>query len=167
MSNFPSCWSSSWRRSTTVVRVAEHPSDELRLRLANVCRVRVHDRSDGRFDAVFGHAQLRETSGCADAAGKVVQGEDRVLAEHVCEARVRLGNGGLVVTQRMREYDRVHPAMVEPEHPAEDVTGLVVQRGPGDGERTCREIGAVERPVSYTHLRAHETDSYLVCRLLL
>ena len=23
------------------------------------------------------------------------------------------------------------------------------------------------RPVSYTHLRAHETDSYLVCRLLL
>src|SRR5665647_3920280 len=26
--------------------------------------------------------------------------------------------------------------------------------------------GAIE-PVSYTHLRAHETDSYLVCRLLL
>src|SRR5665647_3635201 len=25
----------------------------------------------------------------------------------------------------------------------------------------------VLRPVSYTHLRAHETDSYLVCRLLL
>ena len=24
-----------------------------------------------------------------------------------------------------------------------------------------------EVPVSYTHLRAHETDSYLVCRLLL
>src|SRR5664279_4928854 len=27
----------------------------------------------------------------------------------------------------------------------------------------CRSV----RPVSYTHLRAHETDSYLVCRLLL
>src|SRR5664279_5993140 len=26
---------------------------------------------------------------------------------------------------------------------------------------------AVQTPVSYTHLRAHETDSYLVCRLLL
>src|SRR5665647_2006199 len=26
---------------------------------------------------------------------------------------------------------------------------------------------ALRRPVSYTHLRAHETDSYLVCRLLL
>src|SRR5680860_1739887 len=25
---------------------------------------------------------------------------------------------------------------------------------------------AVEESVSYTHLRAHETDSYLVCRLL-
>ena len=25
----------------------------------------------------------------------------------------------------------------------------------------------VKDPVSYTHLRAHETDSYLVCRLLL
>src|SRR5665647_1377915 len=27
--------------------------------------------------------------------------------------------------------------------------------------------GAALKPVSYTHLRAHETDSYLVCRLLL
>ena len=26
---------------------------------------------------------------------------------------------------------------------------------------------AVSKAVSYTHLRAHETDSYLVCRLLL
>src|SRR5680860_1415562 len=31
-----------------------------------------------------------------------------------------------------------------------------------------RAADAAERePVSYTHLRAHETDSYLVCRLLL
>ena len=30
-----------------------------------------------------------------------------------------------------------------------------------------REIGDVERPVSYTHLRAHETVLDLVCRLLL
>ena len=28
-------------------------------------------------------------------------------------------------------------------------------------------LGAVIISVSYTHLRAHETDSYLVCRLLL
>src|SRR5665647_3861905 len=33
----------------------------------------------------------------------------------------------------------------------------------------ARPVGAAIRvcPVSYTHLRAHETDSYLVCRLLL
>src|SRR5665647_2466918 len=30
-----------------------------------------------------------------------------------------------------------------------------------------REAGQSLSPVSYTHLRAHETDSYLVCRLLL
>src|SRR5680860_1289097 len=30
-------------------------------------------------------------------------------------------------------------------------------------EQRLRRVG----PVSYTHLRAHETDSYLVCRLLL
>src|SRR5665647_3878901 len=29
------------------------------------------------------------------------------------------------------------------------------------------QVGDVYAPVSYTHLRAHETDSYLVCRLLL
>src|SRR5680860_1702427 len=30
-----------------------------------------------------------------------------------------------------------------------------------------RQAGRGYVPVSYTHLRAHETDSYLVCRLLL
>ena len=29
------------------------------------------------------------------------------------------------------------------------------------------KIKSCVKPVSYTHLRAHETDSYLVCRLLL
>src|SRR5665647_3719000 len=36
--------------------------------------------------------------------------------------------------------------------------------------RTChplRDERLRHQPVSYTHLRAHETDSYLVCRLLL
>src|SRR5665647_3815311 len=33
----------------------------------------------------------------------------------------------------------------------------------GDGTTTATLLA----PVSYTHLRAHETDSYLVCRLLL
>src|SRR5664279_1031377 len=39
------------------------------------------------------------------------------------------------------------------------------------GSDPCRDrplcaFGVICRPVSYTHLRAHETDSYLVCRLL-
>src|SRR5665647_1069878 len=32
---------------------------------------------------------------------------------------------------------------------------------------TIAGTGSNSTPVSYTHLRAHETDSYLVCRLLL
>src|SRR5664279_4042027 len=31
----------------------------------------------------------------------------------------------------------------------------------------AKELIEHKTPVSYTHLRAHETDSYLVCRLLL
>ena len=34
-------------------------------------------------------------------------------------------------------------------------------------KKTSLEFFHYARPVSYTHLRAHETDSYLVCRLLL
>src|SRR5664279_4956539 len=43
--------------------------------------------------------------------------------------------------------------------------GLVGVRGPQrlDASTHMPTVG----PVSYTHLRAHETDSYLVCRLLL
>ena len=33
-------------------------------------------------------------------------------------------------------------------------------------QKLCNKI-AIIKAVSYTHLRAHETDSYLVCRLLL
>src|SRR5665647_1614795 len=35
------------------------------------------------------------------------------------------------------------------------------------GARACRRVLERLTTVSYTHLRAHETDSYLVCRLLL
>src|SRR5665647_3446888 len=33
--------------------------------------------------------------------------------------------------------------------------------------KTWTSLATSTHPVSYTHLRAHETDSYLVCRLLL
>src|SRR5665647_2366023 len=39
---------------------------------------------------------------------------------------------------------------------------------PKDKHEHAREHGIMnQEAVSYTHLRAHETDSYLVCRLLL
>src|SRR5665647_1101856 len=34
-------------------------------------------------------------------------------------------------------------------------------------QKWCKIEDRYTKPVSYTHLRAHETDSYLVCRLLL
>src|SRR5665647_200532 len=48
----------------------------------------------------------------------------------------------------------------------------VEPRGPASRSRTIRlrrfwRSASPCTPVSYTHLRAHETDSYLVCRLLL
>ena len=42
----------------------------------------------------------------------------------------------------------------------------VVDEKDAAGEVAAVVTAAVEA-VSYTHLRAHETDSYLVCRLLL
>ena len=38
---------------------------------------------------------------------------------------------------------------------------------PNRRQKILRRVKIVAKPVSYTHLRAHETDSYLVCRLLL
>src|SRR5665647_3169008 len=46
------------------------------------------------------------------------------------------------------------------------VSDLIVLRSDGR-EFTCLAKGTFSNAVSYTHLRAHETDSYLVCRLLL
>src|SRR5680860_1802008 len=54
---------------------------------------------------------------------------------------------------------------------AADYPGTVPWNHRGDIEdgptiQSC-DIMRLSKPVSYTHLRAHETDSYLVCRLLL
>src|SRR5680860_1626228 len=38
---------------------------------------------------------------------------------------------------------------------------------PNPAKKSVKTASALIVPVSYTHLRAHETDSYLVCRLLL
>src|SRR5665647_2869834 len=43
----------------------------------------------------------------------------------------------------------------------------VLKRRTREHYRSILERQILPDPVSYTHLRAHETDSYLVCRLLL
>src|SRR5665647_3653766 len=56
-------------------------------------------------------------------------------------------------------------------HPLEELNQLVQKGGSPIGlllfDKENSTIQGSYRPVSYTHLRAHETDSYLVCRLLL
>src|SRR5680860_1807991 len=67
------------------------------------------------------------------------------------------------------EDDRNHHHLAELDHASDRLTE---QRSPGyirddRHEHDHDAEDGEERPVSYTHLRAHETDSYLVCRLLL
>src|SRR5680860_868328 len=50
---------------------------------------------------------------------------------------------------------------------ASDPGGQVGAGQVGAGQGRVGTVGAQVEAVSYTHLRAHETDSYLVCRLLL
>ena len=44
---------------------------------------------------------------------------------------------------------------------------FVIPTAEAYGEYMPEGVRTVSKAVSYTHLRAHETDSYLVCRLLL
>src|SRR5680860_278371 len=51
------------------------------------------------------------------------------------------------------------------------LVGTMGEKAPWDhmdypGKHLVSIEGTIEIAVSYTHLRAHETDSYLVCRLL-
>src|SRR5664279_1916659 len=52
-------------------------------------------------------------------------------------------------------------------HPKGFIANTLSQSVTGTIRGTWKITGAIITPVSYTHLRAHETDSYLVCRLLL
>ena len=47
------------------------------------------------------------------------------------------------------------------------LTTYVIEGERGEGQICINGAAAHLMTVSYTHLRAHETDSYLVCRLLL
>ena len=50
----------------------------------------------------------------------------------------------------------------------EEIRSFLLKNISKTGGHLASNLGMVElTAVSYTHLRAHETDSYLVCRLLL
>src|SRR5664279_2148594 len=83
-------------------------------------------------------------------AGVVGQGPERV-EQRVERAPSALGGGG-----GGRAHD--HGARPVVESPGQ-LLGGPIRIGQGD-------VGRGTDTVSYTHLRAHETDSYLVCRLL-
>src|SRR5665647_3800244 len=73
--------------------------------------------------------------------------------------------------------DQANPGPSRPQHPPtlprgpsfsrEDQRRRPADRSTCYAARHHQRWRRGPRPVSYTHLRAHETDSYLVCRLLL
>src|SRR5680860_1751247 len=79
------------------------------------------------------------------------------------------GREGSVRTQYMKEYGTKVIGGTSPGKAGELVHGIPVFNTVKEIVREQGEIdfSVVFVPVSYTHLRAHETDSYLVCRLLL
>src|SRR5665647_68087 len=82
----------------------------------------------------------------------------------ITPAAVGLGDG--VCTTGVGDADRPGGSCPPEEHPAAKPTSAT----PTTNRAATRLIRApclTRTPVSYTHLRAHETDSYLVCRLLL
>ena len=99
---------------------------------------------------------------------------------HVAEVRAKkdfIGSG--VLTKKDPLYSRQQEFLALDSQTwhltAKDGTKLVGNYVPAD-KKTNKTVVVIHgfgvehkamAPVSYTHLRAHETDSYLVCRLLL
>ena len=85
-----------------------------------------------------------------------LSGSDGYLRPFLCyEKKETFRHGHVYVVQR---YDKEWESAVLT---AENI--LWVFCGREEIDAASEEL----QPVSYTHLRAHETDSYLVCRLLL
>src|SRR5665647_3892817 len=84
---------------------------------------------------------------------------------HPCRIRV-----GVRCYEAHRVWDRSARFSERAEHRVEGEVNTIILRPakPSALDRNNFEVDlGLHIPVSYTHLRAHETDSYLVCRLLL
>src|SRR5665647_862056 len=107
------------------------------------------DLRDGRANGSGQGMPLRHVP----EAGMVVETVDRRAEEGYLAAEV--------VVEAEQPLDQCRLAGTVGAQYRDDLTGMDVQGDVGDH----RAVGIPA--VSYTHLRAHETDSYLVCRLLL
>src|SRR5665647_1710936 len=81
------------------------------------------------------------------------------------------GIGEATARRFLQEGARVYLGGLHPDHVTAAVQGLSevgeVSGAAADVSQVAGVAALVKGAVSYTHLRAHETDSYLVCRLLL
>src|SRR5678816_4683799 len=93
--------------------------------------------------------------------GTRVSGKVASVADYGAFVELESGVEGLVHVSEMSWSKRVkHPSKVV--NPGDLVEVEVLSVDP-----RARRISLGMKPVSYTHLRAHETPEHLVCRLLL
>src|SRR5674536_102163 len=104
------------------------------------------------------------------------------FAHLLADLSLRVHHRGVVPTAEQLSDPRQRQVRQLPAQVHRDLPGVGQQPGPGgtaqvvhrDAEVLCggghdrrsRDLRATLRPVSYTHLRAHETPEHLVCRLL-
>src|SRR5680860_1920269 len=90
---------------------------------------------------------------------------------HLGRSLFRITNAGLA-KRVVSAHEQGSIERLRPSPPPHGVAGAGPLRSTRHGHSHPGRTAAVLHwrrpyPVSYTHLRAHETDSYLVCRLLL
>src|SRR5665647_3702646 len=94
-----------------------------------------------------------------------------------CTTTPAVGNEQVGASNHQQEQQQQHRhGRAEAEVPVDERVVVDVDRHqvrrirwrrPEEDEGRVEVVEGPQEPVSYTHLRAHETDSYLVCRLLL
>src|SRR5680860_584127 len=167
-------------RAASTLRVLSEESSRRRATSRSVCSEAVCSAmvglgADGPFDG--GEEHRRVLAGHAGQLGREAGGELCPLVADGGDGR--LDCGAVVVVQA---GEHLVVGSQQPAHGVDlGVGGGGVAAGPlgqgrdGGGQAfpVGEQLGEVaaqlggEGAVSYTHLRAHETDSYLVCRLLL
>ena len=99
-----------------------------------------------------------------DLDGKIafVSGASRGIGEAIAKLLAQQGAHVIVSSRKLDGCQHVADAIIAAGGKATAVACHI-----GEMEQISQVFAGIREPVSYTHLRAHETDSYLVCRLLL